>query len=598
MVATNFIGGERQLLYEVLAQKYDEIEKASGSIEKTNIFSDLLKETPRDLVGKVLALTIGKLFPDWKGEPELGVAERTAVQIVAAAASVPESAVFDSLRRTGDIGVTGESLLQEGIGQMSLFPQEITITSVHDIFLKVTRASGSGSNKEKLALLVGLLNDAKPIEIRYLLRTITGTMRLGLGYMGIMDALSIAFAGDKKFRPEIESAFNVCSDLVEVASLLATEGLRGLEHIKAKVGIPIRMMAAKKLSSAAEIIEKAGGSVLVEYKYDGERVQVHKDGEKVVLFSRRQEVITYQYPDVVEYVRKHVKPSTCVLEGECLAIDPLTNRIRPFQDLMRRRRKTGIEEMQKEIPVVIRFFDILYSEGEDVTSKPMLTRRELLSKAVDSCDVVDLTIGEVIDHPDALDAMFAEAIDSGHEGIIAKAIHKDSTYQAGSRSWLWIKLKASYQEGMTDSVDLVVVGAMHGRGKRTGVYGTILASAYDPVNDTYPTVCKIGTGFSDDVLIQFKDRLDIHRTEAMDPRVLSDIQADIWFEPVIVIEVLGDEITISPTHHAGRGQINGGGLAIRFPRFTGRWRDDKEPHQATTIAELIEIFENQKSRST
>ncbi len=590
--------GESHLLYEVLAQKFDDIEKATGSIEKTQIFADLLKETPPELVGKVLSLTIGKLFPDWKGEPELGIAEKMAIQIVSIAASIPESDVHDSLRATGDLGRSGEILLQGGSGQTSLFPQEVTITSVYDTFIRVSQTSGSGSNKEKISLLVGLLNDAKPIEIRYLLRILTGTMRFGLGYMGIMDALSIAYTGDKSIRPDIENAFNVCSDLINVASMLATKGPDSLKEIHVEVGIPIRMMAAKKLSSSAEIIEKAGGSVLVEYKYDGERVQVHKDGEKVILFSRRQEVITHQYPDIVEYVQKYVRPTTCVLEGECLAIDPESKQIRPFQDLMRRRRKTGIEEMRKEVPVIVRFFDILYLEGEDVTSESMLKRREHLMNSIESNEYIDLTSGKVVATAEDIDSIFAEALGTGHEGIIAKAIHETSTYQAGSRSWLWIKLKASYQEGLTDSVDLVIIGAMHGRGKRTGVYGTILASAYDPINDTYPTVCKIGTGFTDEILSQFKERLEPLQIDAPDSRVLSDISADVWFEPSIVIEVLGDEITISPTHHAGRGQIDGGGLAIRFPRFTGRWRDDKEPTQATTVADLIEMFENQKSRGT
>jgi DNA ligase-1 len=192
--------------------------------------------------------------------------------------------------------------------------------------------------------------------------------------------------------------------------------------------------------------------------------------------------------------------------------------------------------------------------------------------------------------------VFKEAIDSGHEGVIAKAIHEGSAYQAGSRSWLWIKLKASYQEGMADSVDLVVVGAIHGRGKRAGLYGAILASAYDVDSDTFPTVCKIGTGFTDEMLVELKERLDRHSIETMSPKVISDVQADVWFSPSEVIEVLGDEMTVSPTHSAGRGRLEGGGLAIRFPRFTGRWREDKDPKQATTVGDLIEIFERQRGR--
>jgi DNA ligase-1 len=582
-------------LYERLAQVYNEIESVSGSLEKIRIFSEILKESEPSTIDKLIALTIGKLHPDWKGEPEMGVAEKMAIQAVSTAASVSESDVTKILRKTGDIGAAAEELLESG-GQMSLAPEEATVSSVYDTLDSMAKVSGSGSNREKISKLVGLLTDAKPLEAKYILRTVTGTLRFGLGYMGILDALSHAYTGGRAARPEIEQAFNVCSDLGRVARLLAESGLDGIKEIRAEVGIPIRMMAAKKLSDSTEILEKAKGEVLVEYKYDGERVQAHKDGENVILFSRRQEKITYQYPDVVEYVLRCVKAEKCVLEGECIAIDPENGKMRPFQELMRRRRKTDIEAMRNEVPVAVRFFDVLYLDGEDVTNKSMLERRKHLEEIIDRCDDVDLTIGEVTDDADRLDSIFTEALETGHEGVIAKAVHDTSHYQAGSRSWLWIKLKASYKEGLTDSVDLVIVGAMFGRGKRTGLYGTILASAYDARDDTFPTVCKIGTGFTDEVLAEMKERLDEHKLESRNPRVISDIDAEVWFEPTEVIEVLGDEITISPIHPAGRGRIEKGGLAIRFPRFTGRWRDDKGPNQATTVDDLIEIFERQSSK--
>lgn len=354
------------------------------------------------------------------------------------------------------------------------------------------------------------------------------------------------------------------------------------------------MMAAKKLAASDEILEKVGGQALVEYKYDGERVQVHKDGEKVVLFSRRQERITSQYPDVAQLVTECLKPESCIAEAEIVAIDPDTNEMRPFQELMRRRRKTDIAEMTEEVPVALFFFDILYVEGKDVMSRPMPERRRLLEDTIRSSDRVRLTTAESVKKPDRLDEVFTEAIATGHEGVIAKAVHDESIYQAGSRSWLWIKLKASYQEGMADSVDLVVVGAFHGRGKRTGMYGAILAAVYDETTDTYPTVCKIGTGFTDEMLAEMKEHLDDLSREGRHPSVESDLDADVWFEPELVIEVLGDEITVSPTHVAGKGILHEGGLAIRFPRFTGRWRDDKSPTQATTVSDLVDLYRNQR----
>jgi len=584
------------LLFETLAMMYDEVETTSGSLEKIRIFSTLLQKANPSEVRHIVALTIGKLHPDWKSEPEIGVAEKIAIQVVASAASVPESEVHTVLRKTGDIGSTAESLLQKS-AQSTLFSQDLTVSMVYDTLDKAAKASGSGSNKIKVSKLVGLLTDAKPIEARYILRTVTGSLRLGLGHMFLIDALAAAFTEDKDTRTDIEAAFNVCSDLSEVAFTLAKKGIKAVREIKTSVGVPIRMMAAKKLSTPAEIMEKAGGKALVENKYDGERIQVHKNGKEVILYSRRQEVITNQYPDVVELVRKHVTAKTCVMEGECVAIDPSTGRMRPFQELMRRRRKTDIKLTQAEVPIAIFFFDILYLDGKDVTSLPMLKRRALMENIVEITDRVQLTVAELTSDPKRLQAIFETALESGHEGVIAKAVHKDSTYQAGSRSWLWIKLKASYTEGLADSADLVIVGAIHGRGKRTGFYGAILASAYDIDSDTYPTVCKIGTGFTDDMLAEFKERLDKHRVEQKNPKVISDIEADVWFEPVEVIEVLGDEITLSPTHPAGRSILKDGGLAIRFPRFTGRWRDDKDPTQATSVDDLIEAFERQRGIS-
>ncbi|MBN2230505.1 MAG: ATP-dependent DNA ligase [Candidatus Thorarchaeota archaeon] len=580
--------------YQQLAQAYDEIEKISGNLEKIRIFADLLKEATPSEVDCIIALTMGKLHPDWKGEPELGVAEKMAIQVVAAAASIPESSVTDTLRKTGDIGSTAEELLQES-AQATLFTEDLTISMVYNTLDNVARISGSGSNKEKIAKLVSILTDAQPIEARYILRTVTGSLRLGLGDMSIIDALSLAYTGDREARSDIENAFNVCSDLRKVARVLAENGINSVKKIHTEVGVPIRMMAAKKLSDATEILEKVGKRALVEYKYDGERIQAHKNGNDITLYSRRQEIITDQYPDVVELMKNHIKAKSCVLEGECVAIDPETGKTRPFQELMRRRRKTDIKKMQEEVPIALYIFDILYLNGKDVTELPMLERRKLMEETVEINDRVNLTTAELTEDPDRLYEIFKDAIGSGYEGVIAKAVHKDSKYQAGARSWLWIKLKASYTEGLADSADLVIVGALYGRGKRTGLYGAILASAYDDMTDTYPTVCKIGTGFTEDMLAEFKERLEEHIVEIKNPKVISDIEADVWFEPVEVIEVLGDEITVSPTHPAGRNRMKvEGGLAIRFPRFTGKWRDDKNPTQATTVDDLIEAFERQR----
>jgi len=557
--------------------------------------SSLLRESPPKEVSRLVALSLGKLHPDWLGTPEIGIAEKTAVQVVAAAASVSEAKVREEARKTGDIGAAAEVLLGRS-AQGALLIEEPTASFVYDTLDATAKISGQGSSREKTAKLTGLLSSSSPLEAKYILRTVLGDLRLGLGDMIMIDALAVAFAGDKAASDDIEHAFNVCSDLTHVAEIIALQGIQAVRSIKAQVGTPIRMMAAKKLATTTEIMQKVGQRALAEYKYDGERIQVHKDRETIVLFSRRQERITDQYPDVVEFARQNIAANRCVVEGECVAVDPSTGKMRPFQELMQRRRKTDVDRVKELVPAGIFFFDILYLEDRDVTALPMLERRSLLEKIVRKSDRVNLTTGEIIDNPEGLSTFFQRAVESGAEGIIAKAVHKESRYQAGSRSWLWIKLKASYQEGLSDTVDLVIVGALYGRGKRTGVYGAILASVYDPDSDTYPTVCKIGTGFTDEVLTELKQRLEKHMLERRNPKVLADVEADVWFDPQIVIEVIGDQITQSPVHTAGRGKVEVGGLAIRFPRFTGRWRDDKGPTQATTVDDIVDMFESQHER--
>ena len=389
----------------------------------------------------------------------------------------------------------------------------------------------------------------------------------------------------------LERAYNLTSDLGEVAEIIATEGLDSIKQIKIKVGRPIRMMAAQRLPNANEILEKMGGRCFVEYKYDGERIQAHKDGDKVVLFSRRQEQISEQYPDVCEYIKEYIKPEKAIIEGECVAIDVKTGKMKPFQELMQRKRKYDIMEKIKEIPVKLFAFDVLYVNGEDYTTKPFVERRKKLSDIIKPSDKITLTVGKEVHASEELLDLFEEAIADGCEGVMAKNMSDNSIYQAGARSWLWVKLKKSYQKGLTDSVDLVIVGAFYGRGKRAGVYGTILAAAYDPETNTYPTVCKLGSGFTEEDLDILKQRLEPITLEHKHPQVISEIDADVWFKPKYVIEVLGDEITLSPIHTCCKGRYsNDVGLAIRFPRFIS-WRDDKAPEEATTPNELIDMYE-------
>jgi len=583
---------ESVLLYSEIADAYEKIEATTKRLEMTDLLVDLLKRTPKEIIDKVVYLTQGKIYPDFV-KLEIGVAERLAIKALAHASGRRESEIEEDMKKTGDIGETAQKFIAQK-RQLTFFQKPLTVQRVYETFDKMARASGSGAVDTKITLLAGLLADATPKEAKYIMRTVTGNLRLGIADMTVLDALAIAYGGGKETRELVERAYNISSDLGRVAKVLAEEGLEGIKKFKVVVGEPIRPMLAERLSSPEEILEKLGGECIAEYKYDGERIQAHKKGDEITLFSRRLEDISDQYPDAIQLLRQHVKAKEAILEAECVAIDPDTGEMRPFQELMHRRRKYGIEKAMEEYPVSLFMFDALYVDGKDLTLEPYPVRRKTLESVVREGDRVKLAKHIITGDVKELETFFLEAIEEGCEGLMCKSIAEDSVYQAGARGWLWIKYKRDYKSEMTDTVDLVVVGAFHGRGKRAGTYGALLLAAYNPDNDTFETVTKCGTGFTDEDLAKLPEMMKKHVISHKHPRVNSMIEADVWFEPKVVIEVLGAEITLSPIHTCAMDAIRkGSGLAIRFPRFTGNYRLDKAAEDATTSNEIVEMYQKQ-----
>ena len=578
--------------YSVIADSYEKIEATSKRLEMTDLLVDLLRNTPKELIGKVAYLTQGRIHPDFVGI-EIGVAEKSAVKALARASGRKETDIEDDIKHTGDIGETSQKFLRSK-RQVTFSHEPLTVEKVYETLDKMAASSGSGSVDLKLSLLAGLLAAADPKEAKYIMRTATGNLRLGIADMTVLDALAIAYGGGKDTRELVERAYNICSDLGRVAETIARRGIEGIKDFRVSVGEPIRPMLAERLSSPEEILEKLGGKCMAEYKYDGERLQAHKNGEKVTLYSRRLENISSQYPDAVLLFRRHVKAKEAILECECVAVDPDTGEMRPFQELMHRRRKYGIEKAIRDYPVSLFFFELLYADGKDLTFEPYPARRKLLEKVVESSNHTKTANHIIAKNADELEKFFQEAIENGCEGLVCKSIAKDSVYQAGARGWLWIKYKRDYKSEMTDTVDLVVVGAFHGRGKRAGTYGALLLAAYNSKNDTFETVTKCGTGFTDEDLTKIPKMMQKYVIQHKHPRVNSTLEADVWFEPVVVIEILGAEITLSPIHTCAMDAIRrGSGLAIRFPRFTGNYRVDKAAEDATTTQEVTEMYRKQ-----
>jgi DNA ligase-1 len=558
----------------------------------TDLLVELLRNTPKDFISKIAYLTQGQLYPDFVGI-EIGIAEKLATKALAKASGAKETEIEEDLNTSGDIGETAQKFMTKK-KQTSFFQQPLTATKVYETLDKMAKSSGSGAVDTKLSLLAGLLSDASPKEAKYLMRTATGNLRLGIADMTVLDALAIAYGGGKETREHIERAYNICSDLGRVAQTVAEKGLDGIKKFEVSINEPIRPMLAERLSSPEEILEKLGGRCMAEYKYDGERIQAHKKGNEVTLFSRRLENISDQYPDAIELVRNQVKAKDAILEAECVAIDTDTGEMRPFQELMHRRRKYEIQKTMREYPVSLFMFDALYANGRDLTLQPYPTRRRALEEAISENERMKTAKSIATSSTEELERFFEEAIADGCEGLVCKSIAPDSTYQAGARGWLWIKYKRDYRSEMTDTVDLVVVGAFHGRGKRAGTYGALLLAAYNPDNDTFETVTKCGTGFTDEDLAKLPVLLQKHLIQHKHPRANSTLQADVWFEPNVVIEILGAEITLSPIHTCATDAIRkGSGLAIRFPRFTGNYRTDKAAEDATTASEVVEMYKGQ-----
>ena len=351
-------------------------------------------------------------------------------------------------------------------------------------------------------------------------------------------------------------------------------------------------MLADRVKSEDEEIKRIENEFAAEYKLDGERVQIHIENKKVVLFSRSLENITSYYPDIVEKISKSINADDGIFEAEIVAINENTGNFLPFQELMHRRRKYKLEKAVADYPITVNFFDMLYYNGNDYLNTPYNTRRKNLEEIIKENEFSKLIPMSIVKNTADISEVLENSINSGCEGLMLKVL--DAQYRAGSRGSNWLKLKREYQNDLGDSLDLVVVGAFFGRGRRTGKYGTLLLSTYNSENDSFPTICKVGTGFTDENLDQLFQILSNKVILKKNPRVVSDIEADIWFEPELVLEIVASEITLSPIHKTGLDLVrNETGFALRFPKFTGKIRTEKLAEDASTHEEVFALYKNQ-----
>jgi len=576
--------------YSVIVDTFEMMEKTTKRLELTDYLVKLLKSTPSELIDKVIYLMQGKLYPDYEGI-ELGVADKLALRAVSISSGLSTDKIEKMYRETGDIGGAAELALKTK-AQTTLFSELITVERVYSTLDKIAGLTGEGSQDMKLKYIGSLLNDSTPREARYILKIITGKLRLGIADYTVLDALAIAFTGEKENRAVLERAYNITSDLGSVAKTIATKGLNAVSAMKIEVFKPIRPMLAERVSTAEEALQRTEGKCAAEYKLDGERLQIHKSGDKVMLFSRRLENITNHYPDAIEAIKEFVSAKDAILEAEAVAINQDTGEYLPFQELMHRRRKYGIEEAVKDYPISLNFFDVLYLNKKDCTQLSYTKRRNLLEEVIKGDSKVKVVPMMTTSDKKKIEKFMEEAISEGCEGLMLK--HLESNYRAGAREFAWVKLKREYRSELADTLDLVIVGAFHGRGRRVGKYGAYLLAAYDKENDMFRSVCKVGTGFTDEDLANFYLMLKQHMIAHRHAKVDSKLEADVWFEPNVVIEIIASEITLSPLHTCGMNAIReASGLALRFPKFTGRVRDEKSSEDATTVDEVINLYKKQ-----
>lgn len=505
--------------FKEISEYLSKIEDKSSRLEMTNILVELFEKLYEEDTKKMVYLLQGQIAPEFKGK-EIGFGEKLISEGLKKATGFNRNEIDQMFNKTGDLGIVAEELISKK-QQGSLFSTELTLKKVFSNFEKMSNSEGKGSQELKKKLLSELFNSATPKEAKYIARIPLGNIRLGIGDPSIMDALSIMIAKKQikdwenlkeniqrkekiKLREKIESFYNIYSDLGEIALKLKQKGINGLKEITINPSTPIRPTAAERLPSAKEIIQKLGYCG-VESKYDGFRVMIGKDNDKIKIFSRQSEEITHMFPEIIEAAKIQL-PKKCIVEGEALAVNESTNEYYPFQITIQRKRKHDIEKKAKEYPLKLFLFDIMYLDGKSMMKESFKNRRKKLESILKNGEVIKLSEIIYTNKEKELIDFFEEKISQGLEGIIAKDLN--APYIAGARKFAWIKLKRSYKSSLEDTVDLAIIGYFTGKGKRTQFgLGALLAAAYNKKNDTFESIAKIGTGMTEENLEELEKRL-------------------------------------------------------------------------------------------
>ncbi len=580
-----------------LSQLFSELESTTKRLEMIDSLSEFFKtiNESKDFedLDKIIYLLQGQLTPNIKQFPKMGLAEKMIIEALSVHSGVDTNKIKEVLVKKGDIGAAAELILLKKKKQKSLFDYNkekgsseisLNISELYSELKRIALSEGAGSHDTKLGILRGLIRKCSPLETKYLLRVITSTLRVGIQSPTIIEGLALGFTSNKENKDIIERAYTLYPDLGEIAQLLAEKGLEEVKNIDITYGTPILSMLASR-EVYTEFINRLGSPFVAEYKLDGERLQIHKEGDNIILFSRRLLDISDQYPDVCQVIRKSIKTENVIFEGEVVAMDPVYEKMLPFQVLSQRRRKYDIEDIAKEVPVSLFVFDLLKFGNISYVDKPLPKRRKKLEEIVEERDELRLVKSIMIHSTEELLEFFNKAREEGTEGVMAKSIEDDSIYQAGNRGYKWLKLKSLEGGKLKDTIDVVLIGAFFGKGRRTGVYGTYIGAVYDPTNDTFIAFTRFFSGLTDELSESLTRDMEKYIVIKPPKNVICEDKPDIWLKPEVVMEITGDEITISDKFATL-------GYSMRFPVFL-RLRPEKNPKDITTVKEISELYETQ-----
>ncbi|MBM17918.1 MAG: DNA ligase [Epsilonproteobacteria bacterium] len=575
--------------FSQVAQIFEKIEQESSRTQITQLLADLLQQASVNEVKILSYLSLGSLFPPYKSL-QFNIAKKGMIEIIAVLLNKSSQQVQEQFKVAGDLGSVVHN-------EWHSVATETTIEKVYETLIVCAQIAGTGSTEKKQQCIIDLLHQVDPLSAKYIVRIVNGTLRLGFSDMTVLDALSWMEQGDKSLRKDLEHAYNICADLGLVAYTLKQYGLDGIRNMKIQVGIPVRLAAAERLSSAQAVIDKLGASI-AQPKLDGFRVQVHKLKNKVHFFSRNLLDMSEMFPDLKQAIAS-LPVDNFICEGEAIVFDEDTETFLPFQETVKRKRKHGIDKAVADFPLRLYVFDMLYVNDVSLLNKTHKQRRAMLQEIIgnSSDEVLQVIEEKKVTTAEELQDYFLLNIQGGLEGLVIK--REDAIYQPGKRNFNWIKLKRHARGQLVDTIDCVILGYYYGKGKRTkfGI-GAFLVGIYNATKDIFQSVAKIGTGMTDEEWQDLKQRCEKfeQKEKPHNIEVVKDLYPDVWVTPEIVCTVQSDEITLSPVHSAGKTNLQPG-LALRFPRFI-MYRDDKDAVDATTDKELYALYNQQKIDNT